>query len=151
MCDCKNTTAGERADTGVPVRLTRGRATLTPIHERAVLCWVCPHAREAVRGMGGPIAWLRRVVAKSGRRCGVSGQPIVEHLARGECPRARFTREARTTRCVFVAWLGLPLPLRWLAWAAGKEHPRPAAWDGCGCMAWAKDLWERVVGRGANH
>lgn len=156
MCECAKNTGvtpgGVTPGAGVPVPLTHGPATLSPIAERAVLCWACPHARDVGGGGGGgPVAWLRRIVTRSGRWCGVSGAPIMEHLARGECPRSRFRREDRTASVAGVAWRGLPMPLRWLAWALGPGHVRPGAWHGCGCVARAKDLWERVVGHGATH
>lgn len=151
MCDCaKRAGAEDVSRPEIPAALTLDRArVLMPTADRAVMCWACTHARDADR-RAGMIALVARVRRGSGRWCaGGDGAatPIVDRLARGDCPRARFAPVGRGTRWMGVAWIGVPMPLRWLARAAGRHKVEADAWYGCGCIESAKNLWDRMAGR----
>lgn len=120
-----------------------------PTADRAVMCWVCPHARERLEGGNGMIAWARRVWRRSGRWCagGLDRDPVVDRLATGLCPRGRFNPHDRTTRWVFLAWIGVAKPLRWLAWALGIRRVASDGWWGCGCIKPMREAWDGLAAR----
>lgn len=145
MCNCRDKAGETAAATPAAMTLERARV-LVPTIERSVMCWVCPHARGADRKVG-PVAWATRVARKSGRWCSGTGWagedvPIVDRIAGGQCPRARFTPRERTTRWLGVAWIGVPMPLRWLARVMGRHAVRADAWWGCGCVKALREWWD---------
>lgn len=150
MCNCDHAQRGTQHAGGTPTTLTIEAARVKmPTAERAVMCWVCPHARAADR-RGGLVAWASRLRRNDARWCAGEGwdgdaSPLVQRLADGRCPRERFVPGDRTIRWIGLDWIGLPMPLRWLAWALGAASVRPGGWWGCGCARVLREAWDATL------
>lgn len=110
------------------------------IDSRRAMCISCPSRKGAAWGCGGrPLG-----------RCSVAGQPIGLMIAGVKpCPRGRHPDQAGRVRWMGISWLGVPMPIRWLAAALGRERggiDQVEQLPGCGCVERLKAWTVRLAG-----
>lgn len=98
--------------------------------ERAALCATCIRgARRGGRTVG----------------CGHAGEPVMLYMSAARpCPLGKHPDRRGVTRWAFLAWHGVPMPLRWWLWLRAPSHPRPSTFGACGCVVALKRVSDAI-------
>ena len=148
-CDNPESTARHNAAVAAAI------ATHGTLESRRVMCLTCPHRRGAVwASKGRPLGVCGAAIALTRDGVPVAGVPLGLMIAGVKaCPRGRHPHSSGRVQWAWLAWLGVPEPLRWVAAALGRERggiDATADLPGCGCI-WAIKTrltwWRRKISR----